>query len=275
MKPFSVKPGKAFSPEHRAYIKRERNRRLAVLGVQIMLLAVFIGLWELLARLGAVDTFYVSSPARMWALLLKMSVGEQTIYYHMGVTLMECIAGFVVATAGGTLIAVILWRLPAVRKILEPYIVVLNSLPKIALGPLLIIWLGLGYKPIIGMTVLICIIVTVISVLNGFCAVNPDKVMLLKSMGARQRQILFKLVLPSSVPGFLSVCKMNIGLAWVGAIMGEYIVSKAGLGYLIDNGRMVFNTDVVMLSIVLLCIMATVMYLIISFLEKILCRRFF
>jgi NitT/TauT family transport system permease protein len=266
---------RAYSPAHRLYLRKRTGYRFGILGIQLAVLTVFLGLWELLTRAGVWDSFFVSAPSKMAALFKEMSKGKSSIFYHMGVTLLECLAGFAIATAGGTLVAVGLWWFAPLRKVLEPYIVVLNALPKIALGPILIIWLGLGYKPIIAMTVLICIIVTVISVLNALCAADSDKILLLRSMGAKKVQILFKLILPGSVPNLLSVCKMNIGLAWVGAIMGEYLVSKAGLGYLIDYGRVVFLTDLVMLSTVLLCLMATAMYLLLTVLEKRLCRRFF
>jgi NitT/TauT family transport system permease protein len=175
------KPGKpVFSAAHKKYLRRQKGYKLTVLGLQILVFLVFVGLWELLTRLQIVDSFFVSSPSKMFAVFMTVLTGEHNIFFHMGVTLAECLAGFFIATAAGAMFAAFLWWFESVRKVLEPYVVVLNSLPKIALGPLLIIWLGLGYKPIIAMTVLICVVVTVISVLSGLCAADPDKINLFR-----------------------------------------------------------------------------------------------
>ena len=160
------------------------------------------------------------------------------------------------------------------RRVLEPYIVVLNALPKIALGPIIIIWVGAGAQAIIVMTVLICIIVTVISVLNGFMSVDEGKILLLRSMGATRFQILTKLIIPANVPALVNMLKINVGLAWVGTIMGEYLVSTAGLGYLIIYGSQVFKMDLVMASTVVLCILATVMYLAVAGVERLTKKRY-
>ena len=167
-----------------------------------------------------------------------------------------------------------LWRFVKLRRVLEPYIVVLNALPKIALGPIIIIWVGAGAQAIIVMTVLICIIVTVISVLNGFMAVDEGKILLMRSMGATKLQILTKLILPANVPALVNMLKINVGLAWVGTIMGEYLVSTAGLGYLIIYGSQVFKMDLVMASTVILCILATVMYLGVAAIERVTKKRY-
>ena len=181
---------------------------------------------------------------------------------------------FIAASLLGILIAVLLWRFVKLRRVLEPYIVVLNALPKIALGPIIIIWVGAGAQAIIVMTVLICIIVTVISVLNGFMAVDEGKILLMRSMGATKLQILTKLILPANVPALVNMLKINVGLAWVGTIMGEYLVSTAGLGYLIIYGSQVFKMDLVMASTVILCILATVMYLGVAAIERVTKKRY-
>ena len=172
----------------------------------------------------------------------------------------------------GSAIAVCLWLSEAAQKIAEPYLVVLNALPKIALGPLLIIWVGSGAKAIVLMAVLICIIVTVISVLEGLCSAAPDKLLLLRSMGASRLQLLRYAVLPSAVPAFLSVLKINVGLSWVGTVMGEYLVSGAGLGYLIVYGGQVFKTDLVMAATVTLCALAALMYGAVALAERLYTR---
>ncbi len=248
------------------YLFDKKKDKLIILAIQIAVLVLFFGLWELLARTGAIDSFITSCPSRMLKTLKLLA--RQDLFKHMGITLLECVCGFVLATLLGTVIAILLWWSKTLRKVLEPYLVVLNSLPKIALGPIIIIWLGAGYQAIITMTVLICIIVTIMSVLAGFMECDEDKILLMRAMGANKFQILFKLLLPSSLPNLISVLKINVGLSWVGVIMGEYLVSSAGLGYLIIYGGQVFKLDLVMASTTVLCLLAALMYASVALLEK-------
>lgn len=254
------------------YLAKRRNDKLIVLLLQIGLLLALIGLWELAAQLGWIDSFITSCPSRIVKTLSGLDPSE--LFKHIGYTLAECVVGFIAASLLGILIAILLWRFVKLRRVLEPYIVVLNALPKIALGPIIIIWVGAGAQAIIVMTILICIIVTVISVLNGFMAVDEGKILLMRSMGATKLQILTKLILPANVPALVNMLKINVGLAWVGTIMGEYLVSTAGLGYLIIYGSQVFKMDLVMASTVILCILATVMYLGVAAVERITKKRY-
>lgn len=256
----------------KAYLAKRRNDKITTVLLQIGLLAAFIGLWELAAQVGFIDPFITSCPSRVIQTLGAIDPLE--LMKHIGYTLLECIIGFFVASAIGVFIATLLWRFNKLRRVLEPYVVVLNALPKIALGPIIIIWVGAGMQAIVVMTVLICVIVTIISVLNGFMSVDPGKILLLKSMGASRMQILTKLVFPANVPALVNMLKINVGLAWVGTIMGEYLVSTAGLGYLIIYGSQVFKMDLVMTSTVILCILATAMYLAVAGVEKLTKRKF-
>lgn len=254
------------------YLAKRRNDKITVLLLQIGVLLAFVGLWELAADLEWIDPFITSCPSRIVRVLSTLEAAE--LFTHIAYTLIECIVGFIVASLLGILIAVLLWRFTKLRRVLEPYIVVLNALPKVALGPIIIIWAGAGAQAIVVMTVLICIIVTVISVLNGFMAVDEGKILLLRSMGATKRQILTKLIIPANVPALVNMLKINVGLAWVGTIMGEYLVSTAGLGYLIIYGSQVFKMDLVMASTVILCLLATVMYLAVAGIERITKKRY-
>ena len=253
------------------YLFDKRMEKIKIVALQIALLVFLFGLWELLARCEVIDSFITSCPSRMLK-TLRLLV-RQDLFRHVGITLLECICGFVIATLLGTLIAVFLWWSRTLRRVLEPYIVVLNALPKIALGPVIIIWMGAGYKAIITMTVLICIIVTIMSVLGGFLECDEDKILLMRAMGANKWQILWKLLLPSSLPNLISVLKINVGLAWVGVIMGEYLVSSAGLGYLIIYGGQIFKLDLVMTSTLILCLLAAVMYGAVALLERYIKKR--
>jgi NitT/TauT family transport system permease protein len=175
---------------------------------------------------------------------------------------------FTLATLIGVLVAVMLWWSKTLSEVIEPYLIVLNSLPKIALGPLIIIWVGGGRGAIITMALLISVVITIISAFTGFTSVEKEKIDLLRSMGANKLQILFKLILPQNIPNIISILKINVGLSWVGTIMGEYLVSKEGIGYLLVYGSQVFKLDLVMASTILLCILATLMYLIVALCEK-------
>ncbi|MDE6401945.1 MAG: ABC transporter permease [Clostridiales bacterium] len=254
------------------YLAKRRNDKIIVILLRIGVLALLIGLWQLAAELDWIDPFITSCPSRIVKTLSEIDLSD--LFMHIAYTLIECIIGFIVASGLGILIAVLLWRFTRLRRVLEPYIVVLNALPKIALGPIIIIWVGAGAQAIIMMTVLICIIVTVISVLNGFMAVDEGKILLMRSMGATRFQILTKLILPANVPALVNMLKINVGLAWVGTIMGEYLVSTAGLGYLIIYGSQVFKMDLVMASTVVLCILATVMYLAVAGVERLTKKRY-
>lgn len=248
------------------YLLDKRKNKIKIIAIQLAVLILFFGLWELLAQTGAIDPFFTSSPSRMLKTLKTLA--GQDLFKHIGTTLLECICGFIIATVAGTVIAILLWWSSTLRKVTEPYIVVLNSLPKIALGPVIIIWMGAGYGAIITMTVLICIIVTIMSVLAGFMECDEDKILLMRAMGANKFKILFKLLLPSSIPNLISVLKINVGLSWVGVIMGEYLVSSAGLGYLIIYGGQVFKLDLVMASTLILCLLAALMYFSVALVEK-------
>ena len=210
----------------------------------------------------------MSCPSRIFV-AIKNLYTSGSLFTHMFTTLGEALIGFFIATFAGSLIAIILWWNDTIRRILDPYLVVLNSLPKIALGPIIIIWVGVGMSAIVTMDILIMIVIYIITMLNAFRQVDPTKIMLLKSMGATKFQILCKLILPASLMEFISLLKINVGLTWVGTIMGEYLVSKAGLGYLIIYGGQIFNIDLVMASTLILCVLAVLMYFVVALIEKI------
>ncbi len=267
-----MKTNKTFSPQHALYIRKIKRETITVWIFRILILLAFIGLWELFAFVGIIDPFLASCPSRIFTTIAGL-FSENNLIYHIGITLYETILGFLIAVVLGYVIALLLWWSERLRRILEPYIVVLNSLPKIALGPIIIVWFGSGSKAIIFMAVLIGIIVAIITMLNGFLATDKDKILLLKSMGANKFKILLKLVVPGSLPTLISMLKISVGMAWIGSIMGEYLVSRAGLGYLIVYGGQVFKLDLVMASTVVLCVLAALMYAIVAFIERILIKH--
>ncbi len=261
-----------YSEEHLLFLKKRRGRLALIWILRLGLLALLFGIWELVTSLGLVDSFITSSPSRMLATIGGL-YEDGTLFYHIGTTLWETLAGFAISTVLGYGIALALWWSETLRSVLEPYIVVLNALPKIALGPLIIVWFGTGSKAILVMTVLVGLIVAILHMLSAFIATDKNKLLLLRSMGASKVQILTKLVVPSSLPAFISMLKVNVGMAWIGSIMGEYIVSKAGLGYLIVYGGQVFKLDLVMSATLILCILAAGMYFLVVLLEKLLVKN--
>lgn len=261
-----------FSPEHLLYLRKQKNRRICVLVTQISILVIFLLLWELLTLFNVVDSFLFSSPDRIVKTVTNLYISGE-LFLHIGTTLYETIVGFLLASVTGTLVAVAFWWSDFLRRVFEPYVVVLNSLPKIALGPLIIIWFGAGTKAIIFMTFLVTVIVTVINMYTGFCEVDDDKVLLLKSMGANKGKIFIHLVMPYSVPTLVSTLKINVGMSWIGSIMGEYLVSRQGIGYLIVYGGQVFKLDLVMTGTVILCLLAALMYLTVTLFERKISRR--
>lgn len=257
----------AYTNEHKRYLKKIKVDKASTIIAQVLILVVVLGLWEILTMTNAIDPFFLSSPSRMIKTLIE-TFKTGNLIYHIGVTVYETLIGFLLATFLGVFIAILLWWSEKLRKILDPYIVVLNALPKIALGPVIIIWVGAGTSAIITMCILICIVITTLSMLSAFLNCDKDKIALMKSMGANKFQILFKLIIPNAFVDFVSVLKINVGMSWVGTIMGEYLVSKAGLGYLIVYGGQVFNLDLVMSSTLVLCLIACVMYMLVGILER-------
>ena len=260
-----------YSKEHALFLRRRKRNIALVWALRAAVLILLFGLWELVTACGWVDPFLMSSPSRI-AKTIASLYRDGSLFYHIGVTLWETLVGFAVAVVVGFAAALLLWWSETVRKVLEPYIVVLNALPKIALGPLIIIWFGTGSEAIVFMTVLVGVIVATLNMLAAFIETDQNKLLLMRSMGANKLQILWKLVLPSSYPAVISMLKVNVGMAWIGSIMGEYIVSRAGLGYLIVYGGQVFKLDLVMSATFILCLLAAGMYALVVLLEKVLLK---
>lgn len=262
----------AVSRERTLYLRRKRRRTHLVHACQIGFLVFFFAQWEISARLGWIDSFILSQPSRILETLRNMS--QNHLMMHVGVTLYETLTGFVLGVLLGVAIAVMLWWSGFVSRVAEPYLVVLNSLPKIALGPVIIIVVGAGTEAIIFMALAISLIVTVLEMLAGFRATNPESIKMARTFGATKRQVFTKIVFPSNINTLFNSLKINIGLSLVGVIAGEFLVSKAGLGYLIVYGGQVFQLDLVMSSVLILSVMAALMYQSVVLLQKFVSRWF-
>lgn len=255
------------SVNQKEYLKQRLHHKRMVTIMRILILVLFIALWEITARLGIIDSFIFSSPSRVLNTFISM-VQDKSIFLHVGVTLAETLISFALVVLLGIATAVLLWLSKKLSEILEPYLVALNSLPKSALAPLLIVWLGANMKTIIVAGISVAIFGTILNLYTGFKEVSPDKIKLIYTLQGTKKDILLRVVLPSTIPTIISVMKVNIGLALVGVVIGEFIGSKQGLGYLIIYGSQVFKLDWVIMSIVILCIIAMGLYKIINFVEK-------
>lgn len=249
---------KDISLERKKYLRKLQLDKLYVRITQLGILVGFIILWELLANKGIIDSFITSKPSKIISTFVSML--SEGLLKHIGITCLETLIGFLLGTIVGTLIASILWWSPFLSKVASPYLIVLNSLPKVALGPIIIVWVGAGTPAIITMALAISLIVTILEMLNGFTSTDENLIKMLKTFGANRFQIFSKIVFPANIPNLINACKVNIGLCMVGVITGEFLVSKGGLGYLIVYGGQVFKLDLVMTSVIILAIVAYAMY---------------
>lgn len=255
------------SAAQQEFLEQEQFHKRKVATCRVMLLVLLLVIWELCARLGIIDDFIFSSPSRVFFCFRDM-VLDGSIFGHIGITLFETLVSFALVVVIGLMMAVLLWSSRSISEILEPYLVMLNSLPKSALAPILIVWLGNHVHTIIVAAVSVAVFGSILTLHNGFSGMDPDKIKLIYSLGGSRRDVLTKVLLPGSVPLIISNMKVNIGLCLVGVIIGEFLAAQKGLGYLIIYGSQVFKLDLVMMSIVILCIMSAGLYQGIAWVEK-------
>ena len=252
---------------HKLYQKKIKKEKISILLIQISLLVLFFALWEILAKVNVIDKFLFSCPSEIILLLIE-NIKSSEIFIHIRYSLLETLIALFIGTFSGILIAILLYLSEKAVKILDPFLVVLNALPKTALAPILIVWAGTGIKGIVVVAISLSLIMTIISALNFFNSVDKEKIKMLKTFNANKLQILFKLVLPANFVNLISIVKINIGLTWVGVIVGEFLVSRFGIGYIVVYGGQVFKMDLVMMGVLVLAILAFLMYLVISLIEK-------
>ncbi len=254
------------------YVARQIRRRQLVSAARILLLAAILILWEVCARAGIINDFIFSSPSRM-AMAAFAMVADKSIFYHTGITILETVISFGLVTLIGIAGAVLLWSSKSLSEVLDPYLVMLNSLPKSALAPILIVWLGANTRTIIVAAVSVAVFGSILTLHNGFMNMDPDQEKLIYSLGGSRWDVLVKLLLPGSVPMIVSNMKVNVGLCLVGVIIGEFLAARAGLGYLIIYGSQIFELDLVLMSITILCILSALMYQGIAIVERRLNRK--
>lgn len=261
-----------YSKEHKKFLKKLKINKFLIRFFQLFIIIFIIILWQFLADKNLINTFLISSPKMVLNTVISL-YNDGSLFYHISVTFYEVIVSFTLGTLIGLIIATLLWRFKFLAKILDPYLTVLNSLPKVSLGPIIIIIAGAGTGSIILMALFISVIITIMDVYQAFINTDPNKIRLLQSFKATKSQIFRKLVLPSNKENIINTFKINISLTFIGVIMGEFLVSKAGVGYLIMYGSQVFNLNLVITGIILLAIMASLMYYLIVFVQKGLSKR--
>lgn len=253
-------------------LRQFRKEKIKLVLSQIGLLIFILAFWEVGSRVGLLDEFFFSKPSSIVELMWTYTKSGQ-IWKHISISVMETLLGIIFGSILGIFIAVLLWSSEKLAKILDPFMILLNALPKTALAPIMIIWAGTGVTGIVVVSISILIIVTILSTYNYFRTVDPDKIKMMKSFGADKVQVFTKLIFPSNLVNIINVVKVNIGLAWVGVIVGEFLVSRAGIGYLITYGGQVFQLDLVMMGVTILCLFAYIMYAIVNLVEKYLLKK--
>jgi len=256
-----------YSDEHKKYIKKIKINNTLIRITQISIILIFIIIWQVLANKNIINTFIFSSPKKVLECIIKLH-NQNNLYNHIWVTFYETVISFILGTIIGLVIATLMWWNKFFAKVIDPYLTILNSLPKVALGPIIIIWSGAGIKSIILMALLISVIITIINVYQGFIDTDQNKIKLMKSFNASKKQTYFKLILPANIPIIINALKVNVSMSLIGIIMGEFLVSKEGIGYLIMYGSQVFNLDLVITGIVILCLLAILMYYLVLYIEK-------
>lgn len=257
----------SFSDEHKKYLKKQKQYKLSVIITQIIIIVTLFIIWEILAKKNIINTFFYSSPTKIIT-TIKNLLQTNSLFNHIYITIYEVFLSFLIATIIGLLTSTILWWNKFLSKVFDPYLTILNSLPKVALGPLIIIWAGASINSIIVMSLMISLIITIINLYNAFLSTNQNYITLLKSMKATKKDIFLKVILPANKLNIINALKINMSMNFIGVIMGELLVSKEGLGYLIMYGSQVFNINLVITSIVILGILSSLFYYLINYLEK-------
>lgn len=259
------------SSEYKVYLRKKRINIILIHITQILILLFLIFIWEYLSSKNIINAFIYSSPSRILKTITDL-YNSNNLFNHIWITIYETILSFSLATILGTFIAILLWYSKFLYKVMDPYLTVLNSLPKVALGPIIIILFGANIKSIIIMALLISLIITIVNVYTGFINTDKNMIKLMESFHASKWQVLKYLIIPYNYNVIINALKINVGMSLVGVIMGEFLVSKAGIGYLINYGSQVFNLNLVFAGIIILLIVSYLMYLIVLYIEKVLIK---
>jgi NitT/TauT family transport system permease protein len=241
----------------------------AIVGVQVGILVGIIALWEIGATAGVIDAFFWSKPSAIFnTLTIFFASGDA--WTDIGFTFRSTIMGFVIGTTVGSLLGMSFWWSRNYAAIVQPFIICFESLPKLALAPLIVLVFGIGLASKIAIATALTVVVSTLTTYAGVKAIDPDGERLFYSLGATRAQVFRKLVVPSCLPWIISVLRVNIGLALTGAIVGEFIASQHGLGRAILYAGQTYDIALVWVAVSVLSGLAMVMYVSVSWLERIL-----
>ncbi len=250
--------------DYRRLVKHEKSRiRL----FRVLVLVIFLTTWELLSDFRIIDSFLFSSPSRVLTELYTLTLNGQ-LWNNTRITLTETIIAFSISTLLGISIGILFWYFEKIKKVADPYLVLLNSIPKTAIAPMIIVWFGIGYTAIIVVAISIGVFATTMAYISALEEIDEDKVKLIYVLGGNKKDVLLEVLLPYSVPSIISICKINIGLSLIGVIIGEFLVAQKGLGYMIIYGSQVFDLNSVILSLCILSLISFLFYFFISLVEK-------
>ena len=255
------------SSERKLYLKKIKKDKIIINFFRVFIFIFFIFIWELLSRLNLIDTFMFSSPSNIIKTIIDL-YKDNNLFIHIFTTLYEIIMSFIIGSIIGFIISSILYLFDRLNKILDPYLTILNSLPKVALGPLIIILFGANTNSIIIMALLISVIVSIMNINSIFKSTDINKIKIVKSMGGNKLDILFRVVIPSNYLEIVDSFKVNVSLIFIGVIMGEFLVSKQGIGYLINYGSQILNMNLVLSGISLLVLLTIILYSLILLIDK-------
>ena len=255
------------SPQQQEYVKKIKQNHILIRIYQIMIFVCFLILWEYSAKHGIINDFIFCYPSKLFATMIDM-LKDGSLLHHIGITLYETLIGLVIVIAGSLINATLFWWNKTLSRVLEPYLVILNALPKSALAPVLIVWLGANKTTIIVCACSVAIFGSILNIYTGFINVDADKIKLIETLKGSRFQCLKLVVLPSNIPNIISIMKVNIGLCLVGVIIGEFLAAREGLGYLIIYGSQTFKMSNVLLSILILCVIAMLLYMLLQHAEK-------
>lgn len=250
--------------DYKKYIKDTKNE---IRFFRVLILVVFLLVWEMLARLNIIDSFLFSSPSRVFAKFIEL-VSSGELIENTKITLSETLVAFVLSTSIGIMLGILFWYFEKLKNVFDPYLVLLNSIPKTAIAPMIIVWFGIGYKSIVFVAISIGVFATTMAYLSALSEIDEDKIKLIYVLGGNKKDVLFKLVLPYSIPSIISVSKINIGLSLIGVIIGEFLVAQKGLGYMIIYGSQIFDLNSVILSLCILSLISYMFYFILERIEK-------
>ena len=256
-----------FSEEHQKYLKKEKKYKIIAHLTQILIIVFLFLTWQFLSDKKIINTFLYSNPKLIIETIIDL-IKQNILFSHVLITLYEVLLSFIIATLISFIISTILWWNKFLSKVFSPFLTIINSLPKVALGPLIIIWAGANINSIIIMSLLISTFITIINLHEDFISTDKNYIILMKSLGATKKDIYQKVILQSNKINIISSLKINLSMNFIGVIMGELLVSKKGLGYLIMYASSIFNIKLVITAIIILGILSFILYSIISYIEK-------